>query len=229
LFSLLKIEEFFAMKVVRVFTLAAILACSSTACSLSKGDAFVSRQIPTLETSGTIIISGALPSRQSTYDGLRTAEKQKTPFASLLGYAPSASKLKPAHYTPAMNEYWLEISREQARIVVRRGEEQVGEFMTDGSFAVSAGSYIVESKEQNPSWYAPDEYFLARSREVPTPGSSERFRRGALGRAALFASSGLIIHSSPIWTPEVGGLRVEVSAIEELFSKLTPGTRIDIK
>lgn len=82
-------------------------------------------------------------------------------------------------------------------------------------------------KQENPLWYAPDSYFRERGLPVPAPFAQERLRRGALGPFALFLSDGIPLHTAPLWSDEVGGIRVSEEVGAALFSLTPVGTTID--
>lgn len=210
-----------------------LAACSTTGVAAidyqdeaQSSDLSQSQTASIVNHSGTIILSGSIPSTDAEYQDVNLR------YAPLLGYAsaPQSKMASDVHdYTPAINEYWLAISRDDNRVQVRRGDEHLGEYRIAGASEVTPGSYFVRSMDLNPSWYAPDEYFLSRELVVPSPGSSQRFRRGALGRAAIFASKDMVLHSSPVWTPEVGGIRLEQDSIKALFDLLGTGSRIEVR
>ena len=206
------------MNRIRVIFLTICLGVFLSACSAKQAQV---QEIPTLNSSGTIIISGTLPTRSVK----KTAASQSsTSYAPLLGYARSNIS-----YLPANNEFTLEISRAQSVLKIKLGDETVEEFSVDGALYLDAGSYVLERKENNPSWYASNEYFSNRNMDIPFPGDTRRFLRGALGQQAFFASSGLIIHTSPIWSSEVGGLRVDYSRLKSVFENISLGTVIIVR
>lgn len=82
-------------------------------------------------------------------------------------------------------------------------------------------------KQESPLWYAPDSYFRRRGLRVPAPFAQERLRRGALGPFALFLSGGIPLHTGPLSSNEVGGLRVSEEIGAALFSLVPLGTPIE--
>lgn len=98
----------------------------------------------------------------------------------------------------------------------------------EGAEQLSVPSTLsVVLKQENPLWYAPDSYFRQRGLRVPASSSQERLRRGALGPFALFLSGGIPLHTAPLWSDEVGGLRVSEEVGAALFSAIPLGTTID--
>lgn len=200
---------------------------SLCACSLSQPN---TQELATVASSGTIIISGSLPSKNINQQSSllpnepSLASTKAKNFAPLLGYAKSG-----INYSPASNEYSLEISRSKSNISVKLGDKTVEVINVEGALYIDAGRYLIQRKENSPSWYAPNEYYSNRELPIPFAGDAKRFRRGALGNQALFGSSGLIIHSSPVWTPEVGGIRVEASRLSSLTENLSVGSVIEVK
>lgn len=100
---------------------------------------------------------------------------------------------------------------------------------TEGAQFLPEGSFSVTVKEQDPLWYAPRDYFLKRSLPVPDEGSRERFKRAALGSKTIFLNNSTPIHSGPVWMQEIGGVRLSESEMEQIFSMVTIGTRVEIR
>jgi hypothetical protein len=100
---------------------------------------------------------------------------------------------------------------------------------TDGTQYLREGSFSVTQKEEGPLWYAPKEYFTSRALPIPPEGSRQRFKRAALGSRAIYLNDQTPIHSGPVWLKEIGGVRVNSSAMNELYSMIQVGTRVDIR
>jgi hypothetical protein len=100
---------------------------------------------------------------------------------------------------------------------------------TEGAQHLPEGSFSVTLKEENPLWYAPREYFLKRSMVVPEEGSRERFKRAALGSKTIYLNNHTPIHSGPVWMQEIGGIRVSSAEMQQVFSTITVGTRVEIR
>jgi hypothetical protein len=99
----------------------------------------------------------------------------------------------------------------------------------NGAYALKPGSFTIALKQNDPLWYAPPTYFLRRGMKVPPEGSKARFMRGALGHKALFIDKQIAIHSGPVWTEEIGGLRVSEEDMAKLFDVLPIGTKVDVR
>ena len=91
------------------------------------------------------------------------------------------------------------------------------------------GSYTVALKQANPLWYAPNTYFKQRSMRVPAEGSKERFKRGALGKQALFLNEQTPLHSGPVGTLELGGLRIAPQDMNRIFELVRVGTKVEVR
>ena len=85
-----------------------------------------------------------------------------------------------------------------------------------GTYAMKPGSYAVALKQNDPLWYAPPTYFL-------------RFMRGALGNKAIFLDREIPIHSGPMWTEEIGGLRVSADDMARIFDAVTVGGQVEVQ
>ncbi len=100
---------------------------------------------------------------------------------------------------------------------------------SEGAQLLPEGSFSVTQKEQNSLWYAPRDYFLRRSLAVPAEGSRERFKRAALGSKTIFLNDSTPIHSGPVWMEEIGGIRLNTDQMEQIFSMVTVGTRVEVR
>lgn len=87
----------------------------------------------------------------------------------------------------------------------------------------------VIAQELNPTWMAPDSYFVERDLPVPPEGDASRFLKGALGKRAVFLDNGLVLHSGPVFnecssSPE--GIRLSPEALEVVSPLLEAGTKV---
>lgn len=114
-------------------------------------------------------------------------------------------------------------------ISVKRGTEELIQSDITASEDLTKGEFSVTLKQASPLWYAPDDYFLMRGQEPPIEGSSERYRKGALGSYAIFLNDGVIIHSSPIPDPLINGFLLDDDKITSIYSILEPGMRIIVQ
>jgi lipoprotein-anchoring transpeptidase ErfK/SrfK len=127
---------------------------------------------------------------------------------------------------------------EVARIVVSRNDRTITALRpgtqpivvkAEGAQHLPAGSFSVTIKEENPLWYAPTTYFSKRSLQIPEEGSRARFMRAALGNRALYLSNQAPIHSGPVWLDEIGGIRVKQPDMEQIYSMVAVGTRVEVR
>ena len=121
------------------------------------------------------------------------------------------------------------ISRRERTITALRPGASPLVLKTDGAQHLREGSFSVTQKEEGPLWYAPKEYFTSRALPVPPEGSRQRFKRAALGSRAIYLNDQTPIHSGPVWLKEIGGVRVNSSAMNELYTMIQVGTRVDIR
>jgi hypothetical protein len=101
--------------------------------------------------------------------------------------------------------------------------------LSEGTQNLKAGSFSITLKEESPLWYAPNEYFTRRKINIPEEGSRARFMRAALGNRAIYLNDQTPIHSGPVWLGEIGGLRVDAKEMEQLFSLISIGTRVEVR
>jgi hypothetical protein len=121
------------------------------------------------------------------------------------------------------------ISRQDRTITAMQPGSAPMVFKTEGAQLLPMGSFSVTLKEDKPLWYAPNEYFTKRSLEVPDQGSRSRFMRAALGHRALYLNDQTPIHSGPVWLQEIGGVRVKQREMDQLYSMVNVGTRVEVR
>jgi hypothetical protein len=102
-------------------------------------------------------------------------------------------------------------------------------FPSEGAQNLKPGSFSITLKEEAPLWYAPTEYFTRRKMSVPEEGSRARFMRAALGNRALYLNDQTPIHSGPLWLGEIGGVQIKEREMEQLFSLIPIGTRVEVR
>ena len=166
--------------------------------------------------SGSIVISKILPS-----ENISTAQSDIDDFEGmnqLLGYFPPSEE-----FTPAFNETWLEIRKGKASLM--QGGVVIDRINVEGLNLAKSGYYFVNSKELEPLWAAPSTYFTSRGLSIPENNK----RSGAYGEMAIFTTGGLVLHSAPVWTSEVGGLKFSQKKLTKLFSSLPLGSQIVVK
>ena len=139
---------------------------------------------------------------------------------SLLGFLP----VRAAHAGS-----WLSIDKEAGKLAVKNGTDTVAEFSAEGLDQLATGSFQIVHNQRNPLWYAPDSYFEARNLELPPEGDRARFRRGALGDFVIYLNKTTPIHAAPLWSTEVGGIRLTSDDISRLYYSLQVGDPIEVK
>ncbi len=176
--------------------------------------------------SGTLIISHKIPARPltSAYNLAVQGENGPELMSPLIGYFPPQLA-----YLSADNEPWLEIFRDSKRLVLHRGNVMVKEIQGDGVVDLPPGEYYLQHPEKDPLWYAPDDYFKKRKLKVPAQGDRMRYRRGALGKYALYVTTTFPIHCGPVWVDDVGGLRISSSELTSVFHMLPRGTAVIVR
>lgn len=186
---------------------------------MPSGTIILSHKLP--DISEPLAFASALPSEE---DALSCKVESRRLYAPLLGYIPP-----PLGFLPAANETWLEIDRGAKQITLYRGETIVKQILAEGSIPIDNGVYSLQHKQKNPSWYAPDDYFVKRQLAVPPADDQLRYRKGALGQFALFPTTTFPIHSGPIWTTDVGGLKVSKAELVSIYYMLPVGASVVVK
>lgn len=182
-----------------------VLISLFTACSISSSPEATPVSI---QTSGSISIARLAPAP------LKASEN------SVMGFLPFESQKGATK---------LIINRADRTISLLEGDKASIIAKGEGDISLAPGTYSIMHKQRAPLWYAGDSYFTNREMSVPPSGDGNRFLRGALGDFALFIDKDTSIHSSDIWTNEVGGLRIPVEEIQKIYYSLDVGSAIEIK
>jgi hypothetical protein len=195
------ISGFFSRVLFGLTTAVAITACSSAPTPTS-----------TEQQSNLQIASGGLVSIN------RVAPAISSPSV-LFGFMPDKEQ----------KSSWLEINTSNKEVSLYEKGELVQKAKIEGNLDVEPGRYQIKHKQRSALWYAGDDYFLSRQLPVPEVGNRERYRRGALGDFALFLDTETPIHSSPIWTPEVGGLKLDDEQMRKIYYALEVGSVVEVR
>ena len=168
---------------------------------------------------GSIVLARPIPASTVFSNGTLSGIKSvgNTP---LLGFMPVQF---------AVAGEWLSIDRSKHTITLMSGAIERQSVSGEGFETLNPGVYSLLHKQRNPLWYAPDSYFEIRKLSTPAQGDRERYRRGALGDYALFIGQDIPLHSGPIWTSEIGGLRLSDTDISRLYYQLDVGAVIEVK
>ena len=127
------------------------------------------------------------------------------------------------------NTTWLKINREAGTIEMANGLS-VTEIKSGSNFdLLTPGTYKVIHKQENPLWYAPDEYFTSRNLDIPASGDKSRYLRGALGEFAIYISPEVPLHCGPFSLPELGGLQLDKAQLEMLYARLAVGSYVKVE
>ncbi|MCB0310611.1 MAG: L,D-transpeptidase [Bdellovibrionales bacterium] len=124
---------------------------------------------------------------------------------------------------------WLLIDTSQGEMSLMDGSKTISIANGEGVKSLTPGTYQLLHKQRNALWYAPDSYFEKRSLPVPGKGDRARFRRGALGDFVLFLSKETPIHCGPIWSDEIGGVRMPEDELSRVYYRLPVGSLIEVR
>ncbi len=138
----------------------------------------------------------------------------------LLGFLPQKSRTA---------DHWLAINKSTRTIEVMSGDQSLVSLKSEGVERLQPGRYQVIHKQKDPLWYAPNSYFTSRLLDVPAEGSRERYRKGALGDFVVYFSPDLPIHSSPVPSDEVGGVRLDGTDMPRLYYSLDIGSVVEVR
>lgn len=124
---------------------------------------------------------------------------------------------------------WLSINRSDARISLMQNGVATDSATAEGIKGLKKGSYTIVHKQRKPLWHAPADYFKRRKLPVPAEGDRGRFLRGALGDFVLFIDESTPIYSGPVWTPDLGGVRVDESTLSKIYYLLPVGAAVEVQ
>lgn len=91
------------------------------------------------------------------------------------------------------------------------------------------GDYVVETRQQNPLWYAPDDYFKRRNLPIPAVGAKGRFLRAAYGEKGVFLSGGVALYQGEEAVPEINGVPMSAELMAKIYETLPPGSVVRVK
>jgi len=166
--------------------------------------------------SGSIIIS-----KRITPDLIKT---QDAPPNTIFGFTPPF-----AVFTPQESETWVELNKEKHTLSVYRGRNLIKEMDIEGELSVSDGTYPVQVKRKRLTWNAPDDYFTKRNMPVPPQNDKSRFLRGAYGAYAIRLNEKDYIHSAPMLTSEIGGVRLKRADFASIYYMIPVGANVVVK
>ena len=217
------------MKQVHTALLAACLIAGCSACSSTRPSSVdsIDRQLgsngSSFLQSGTIVISRQMPVPSSAPIA-GEQEHSGRPLTPIVGYFPPTSG-----FLPSENEAWVQIDTIRKVIEIFRGQTMVKEMRGEGNISLAPGQYTLQVKQKRPLWYAPDDYFTRRKMQIPPAGDRSRYLRGALGGFVLYPTTTFPIHCGPVWTDDVGGLRVSRGDLSAIYYMLPVGSPVIVK
>ena len=124
---------------------------------------------------------------------------------------------------------WLAIERDAKVVRLMEGDKELVASPAEGAASLPSGIFQLLHKQRSALWYAPDSYFQNRGLPLPPKNDKSRYRRGALGEYALFFERSIPIHNSPVWSNDVGGLRIAESDISRIYYSLEVGAPIEVR
>mgnify|MGYP000605882406 CR=1 FL=1 len=199
-----------------VFLVGALTACAGPSQSPTPGSsAAINNDSFRWDNSGSIVLARPIPGFGATDGG-----QFGVGTTPLLGFMPVQF---------AVAGEWLSIDRSKGTVTLMSGAVERQAASGEGISNLTPGVYSLLHKQRNPLWYAPDTYFQLRGLQTPAQGDRERYRRGALGDFALFIGQDLPLHSGPMWTSEIGGVRLADTDISRLYYQLDVGSVVEIK
>lgn len=196
-------------------SVAASLVSSLSACSLfwsSDETATMALADGSFIKDGAVSLAGPIPGIQPASAILASAQA--------LGFVP----------TEAVHDgSWVSIDSNSGVVRLMNGSNEVRSGLAEGAKSIRSGTFQLRHKQRSALWHAPETYFSSRGLSVPANGAKDRFLRGALGEFSLFIDKTTPIHSGPLWTPELGGLKVDENLLSSMYYSLEVGAPIEIR
>lgn len=124
---------------------------------------------------------------------------------------------------------WLSIDRQRGELTLMENAETKVKAQGEGVASLAPGLYRVMHKQRSALWYAPDQYFTSRELELPPHGDRARYLRGALGEFVVFLNQDTPLHSGPVWTDEIGGVRLPEQELSRLYYLLDVGSLVEVR
>ena len=200
----------------------AILATTSTltGCSSSHNIRDTDQQIA-WQNDGMIMLSRPLNLNSP-------ASNNEQPQMHMFGFMPISNE-NVNSFVGLHSGTWISINRSAGTISLMDGEKEINTTNGEGITDLKPGIYKLLHKQRNALWHAPDAYFIERNQIVPPGGDRARLRRGALGDFVLYINKDTPIHSGPVWTSSIGGVKLDESAISRIYYKVEVGSAVEIK
>ena len=133
----------------------------------------------------------------------------------------------PLYPSPTGN--WLLIDTQKKTASLMEGDRLALVADAKGTDALRPGRFQLVYRQRNPLWYAPASYFERRKLPVPPEGDKARFRRGALGDFVLYLTKEIPIHSGPVWSEDVGGVKLDDMSMTKMYYMLPVGATIEVR
>ena len=151
------------------------------------------------------------------------------PAPAVAPFSPSERMLAFMPLPLALTGPWLSVDTREGLIKLMSGDHALSTFRGEGLEKLPTGSFQVLHKQKDPLWYAPDSYFQSRSLAIPPQGDKSSYRKGALGDSVIYIARDIPIHDGPLWSPEVGGIRVPENDFLGIYERLEIGSQVEIR
>jgi hypothetical protein len=183
-------------------------------------------------TSFVILLSGCSKSPNITSDQKYWLKSGQITISRALPSVSAPRSLNMLGFLPVLGSHagiWLSIDTSAKKVELMDGNRLISASDIEDAQDIGHGSFQVLHMQKDALWYAPDQYFIKRNMSVPGQGDKARFRRGALGEYAIFLNKDTPIHSGPVYSEEIGGIRLKENDLSKIFYQLQIGSIIDVK
>jgi len=184
----------------------ALTGCSKSVAPVVTGGSSDSSVLNSAVSSGVVVVARSMPA-------VSAPDFEST----MLGFMPIDSL--------SGGESWVVLDLAEGSLRLMEGRDTAQSFSVKTvSAELDSGNYTVQLMQRNALWYAPDQYFLNRGLDVPPEGAGSRFLKGALGSQVIYLTEDIFIHSSPLYSDEVGGIQLQPYALDQLAGALELGS-----
>ncbi|MDC0357850.1 L,D-transpeptidase [Oligoflexia bacterium] len=124
---------------------------------------------------------------------------------------------------------WLRVDKVAKTVNLMEDDEILATSSGVGIENLQPGRYEVLHKQRNAPWHASDSYFSSRKLPLPGQGEKARFLRGALGEFAVFLSEDTPLHNGPVWSTDIGGVKLKEGDISRIYYHLEVGSMVEVR
>ncbi len=156
-------------------------------------------------------------------NGLISISRQAPEVTSI--QAPQTLAFMPIQF----DSYWLKIDSKLSTVSLMQGTKEIKALDFISSNQLDAGSYKILIKDNQPLWYADEQYYVDRQLPIPLAFSSERYLKGVYGDKALFLENGQALFSNPEVQTLASGINVSKEILDVIYDNIAVESLVVVK